>query len=600
MAATTFKPTINIKSSFTTIGAGFTRANKSVGSMRTILLKKTKIKRDAIAGRKSLFGKRIENQRRNDEEAVVEASKPSAIGRIGNAVLNSGKGLFDRIVDFAGTLLVGWLVNNLPTIMTMAQDLMGRIQKTVNILGNFMRDIGGIFTGSTKVFGAVLTNITNLDFFDSNKRLSTALGELESVFDDMNKQFDDGLKTLTTPLGQMPGEAPVPPTGTDYTMPPEQVGRGGGGGTVSPQAVYAYLKQLGVSDIHALGILANIEGESGFTVGSQEKSGGGGVGLFQYTYPSRKAAFLRAVPDYKTNWKGQIDFAIKSDPNTPLYLRKQFSSPEEAADDFMRNWENPNKSVYAGRRRKHNAFIKSFKSGKLQSAQISQSTPLTPVTPVITGRYGESRGNRSHGGTDLAAPSGTPLTAVSDGEIVDSDFEKGWGNFLVMKDNLGIYHLYGHMQSGYKRRGPVKRGEVIGKVGTTGRTSGPHLHWEAGTGWNGGTITGKFDPLNKYSKFAPFNTSYSESSPLSLQSPTPTPAQISPTGIPQNPQISQSLAQERTGPTVIVSQNPSSPAQQMMYSGGGGSSGGGSPQISEFALLNNFIKNKLLLDLAYL
>ena len=83
------------------------------------------------------------------------------------------------------------------------------------------------------------------------------------------------------------------------------------------------------------------------------------------------------------------------------------------------------------------------------------------------------------------------------------------------------------------------------------------------------------------------------------QSPTPSPAQISSTGTPQNPQINQSLAPERTGPTVIVSQNPSSPAQQMMSSGGG-SSGGGSSQISEFTLLNNFIKNKLLLDLAYL
>jgi murein DD-endopeptidase MepM/ murein hydrolase activator NlpD len=228
MAATTFKPTINIKSSFTTIGAGFTKANKSVGSMRNVLLKKTKVKRDAITGRKSLFGKRIENQRRKDEEAVIEASRPNTISKIGNSVLNSGKGLLDRIIDFAGTLLVGWLVNNLPTIMSMAQNLIGRIQRTVNILGNFMKDIGAIFTGSTKVFGAVLTNITTLDFFDSNKRLDKALGELESVFGDMNKQFDDGLKTLTTPLGQMPGEQPVPPTGTDYTMPPEQVGRGGG------------------------------------------------------------------------------------------------------------------------------------------------------------------------------------------------------------------------------------------------------------------------------------------------------------------------------------------------------------------------------------
>ncbi|MDA1057010.1 MAG: hypothetical protein O3A58_04180, partial [Proteobacteria bacterium] len=88
--------------------------------------------------------------------------------------------------------------------------------------------------------------------------------------------------------------------------------------------------------------------------------------------------------------------------------------------------------------------------------------------------------------------------------------------------------------------------------------------------------------------------------PATTQSPTPSPAQITPTGTPQNPQIPQSLTPERKGQTVIVSQNPSSPARQMMYSGGGGSSGGGSSPISDFALLNNFIKNKLLLDLAYL
>ena len=93
------------------------------------------------------------------------------------------------------------------------------------------------------------------------------------------------------------------------------------------------------------------------------------------------------------------------------------------------------------------------------------------------------------------------------------------------------------------------------------------------------------------------------SSPSSAQTAPaqpPSPAQITPTGTPQNPQIPQSLTPERKGQTVIVSQNPSSPARQMMYSGGGGSSGGGSSPISDFALLNNFIKNKLLLDLAYL
>ena len=587
MATTTFKPTINIKSSFTTIGAGFKKANKSVGSMRTILLKRTKIKRDAITGRKSLFGKRIENQRRKDEEAVVEASKPSAIGRIGNSVLNSGKGLFDRIVDFAGTLLVGWLVNNLPTIMTMAQDLMGRIQKTVNILGNFMRDIGGIFTGSTKVFGAVLTNITTLDFFDSNKRLSTALGELESVFDDMNKQFDDGLKTLTTPLGQMPGEAPVPPTGTDYTMPPEQVGRGGGGGTVSPQAVYAYLKQLGVSDIHALGILANIEGESGFTVGSQEKSGGGGIGLFQYTYPSRKAAFLRAVPDYKTNWKGQIDFAIKSDPNTPLYLRKQFSSPEEAADDFMRNWENPNKSVYAGRRRKHNAFIKSFKSGKLQPAQVSSapsqtSMPQTSkggkVVEYITGDRTSPRYAADHAGRNYHDHIGFDSQKTRDAAMA---FLTGRG-WTIGSVNTGV-HANGSLHyknlafdipfySGNNTRkgvtddakGETKLSSMLRADLISGGFSGPQL----GGGSGGSSAAVSATPGTG----------------------AMTAAGITPTSVGED----ISIVIPNLG---LSSSGGSGGGGQQSYGGG---MGGQSLAESPATVLNNFVKNHLLVELAYL
>jgi hypothetical protein len=79
------------------------------------------------------------------------------------------------------------------------------------------------------------------------------------------------------------------------------------------------------------------------------------------------------------------------------------------------------------------------------------------------------------------------------------------------------------------------------------------------------------------------------------------PAQITPTGTPQNQQVNQSLTPERKGQTVIVSQNPSQQPQQTTPYGGGGSSGGGSsPQTNEITLLNIFMKNKLLLDLAYL
>jgi len=128
---------------------------------------------------------------------------------------------------------------------------------------------------------------------------------------------------------------------------------------------------------------------------------------------------------------------------------------------------------------------------------------------AITDRLGAGRG---HGGVDISMEAGTPLVAIKDGMIVDSFYQynpytkKGWGETVVMKGNDGIYHLYAHLQSGTRRgRGPIKKGEIVGRVGSTGGSKGPHLHWEAGTGWDG-TISGRFDALNRYSGHAPFLT----------------------------------------------------------------------------------------------
>ena len=134
--------------------------------------------------------------------------------------------------------------------------------------------------------------------------------------------------------------------------------------------------------------------------------------------------------------------------------------------------------------------------------------------PKVTGRYGDMRKTGMHGGTDIAAPTGTPLVPVTDGEIVDygdinlSGAKRGdsggWGSFIVYKDANGYYHLYGHLSSIIKKSGRVRSGETIATVGSTGRSSGPHLHWELGTGWSGGMIEGKMDPLSFYNVSAPF------------------------------------------------------------------------------------------------
>jgi murein DD-endopeptidase MepM/ murein hydrolase activator NlpD len=639
-------------------------SEKTIKNLKGIILNKTKVSRETFRNKTILQDRRIENDRRALQEDALEAPdivrNPGGAAQL---IAGSAKGFFERLMGFLGYLTAGWLLSNLPTWIGMGKEFIARTVKMGNLIGGFLFNTTKIFSNITSLLGATLTNIITFDFFDTSGRVGTAFEELQLSVDNWGTGFEDALKLITTPLteGVASGEDTPPPgtqytdegayetpssggstttysstggqkltdpggkdygeytpgvrgsrgsarvhgaggrtrghTGEDYAMPTgtpltmiapgtvvaavkgdrynggygefvvvqlddgryvklahldsinvkkgDKVGAGtgpngtakvvghsgstglgsgphlhldvaksydsnsymvsgtmdpksfigggglvkggnvkatgqvtqsasqpqqnlmgtssssssSGGGTVSPQTVFSYIKQKGVPENHALGIVAGIDGESSFQVGVQEKGNSKqGVGLFQYTDPSRKGPFLKTVPDYKNNWKGQVDYAIDKDPNTGIYLSRQFSTPEAAAEWWLVNWERPRKDLRDGRRTKYKSFIKSFKPGAAQSGE-SQIASQSPA-------------------------------------------------------------------------------------------------------------------------------------PAQLASQTQSQSQIS--------QSSQALTPERTGPTVIVAQNPSSMGQRMMSYGGGGSSGGGSPQISEFAMLNNFIRNKLLLDLAYL
>ncbi|MBL7752182.1 MAG: peptidoglycan DD-metalloendopeptidase family protein [Chitinophagaceae bacterium] len=85
-----------------------------------------------------------------------------------------------------------------------------------------------------------------------------------------------------------------------------------------------------------------------------------------------------------------------------------------------------------------------------------------------------------HAGLDFTAPTGTPIYATADGVVSVSGFsDGGYGNHVVINHGYGYETLYGHMSRIKARRGQkVTRGEVIGYVGSTGKSTGPHLHYE--------------------------------------------------------------------------------------------------------------------------
>jgi hypothetical protein len=128
----------------------------------------------------------------------------------------------------------------------------------------------------------------------------------------------------------------------------------------TPRQAYDYMRALGVSDIHAKGILANIQGEAektadGRFVTATIGDGGMSGGLFQM-YNDRYRKMEAAVPDWRTNWRGQIQFALQDD-RAPEYLQMNFNSAEEAADWFMEYFERPDPVHYGTRRELNRSFI---------------------------------------------------------------------------------------------------------------------------------------------------------------------------------------------------------------------------------------------------
>lgn len=106
---------------------------------------------------------------------------------------------------------------------------------------------------------------------------------------------------------------------------------------------------------------------------------------------------------------------------------------------------------------------------------------VLPITGTISSRYGVSSSIRSstHTGLDIAAPQGTPIKAVAEGTVTCASYNGSYGNLVKIDHGNGIETWYGHTSKMYVTVGQkVEAGEVIAAVGSTGNSTGPHLHLE--------------------------------------------------------------------------------------------------------------------------
>lgn len=115
---------------------------------------------------------------------------------------------------------------------------------------------------------------------------------------------------------------------------------------------------------------------------------------------------------------------------------------------------------------------------------ISSTPAITPVRGILTSAFGYradplTHGRGNHQGIDIAAGYGQPVHASGDGLVLVAGDQGGLGKAVFLAHGYGVTTRYGHMSAINVRPGQrVKRGDVIGKVGNTGRSTGPHLHYE--------------------------------------------------------------------------------------------------------------------------
>ena len=149
------------------------------------------------------------------------------------------------------------------------------------------------------------------------------------------------------------------------------------------------------------------------------------------------------------------------------------------------------------------SFDEVFKLAKQKSQMLASIPGIQPVSIKGSSRLVSGFGYRihpiyktskMHTGIDFAAPTGTPIYSTGNGVVSQTEFNgRGYGNNVVINHGYGYQTLYGHMTKFVVRPGQkVQRGDLIGYVGSTGSSTGPHCHYEVIKSGQ------KIDPINYF------------------------------------------------------------------------------------------------------
>lgn len=191
-------------------GGALVAAKKGGAQVSKTLVNIEKVLQNKIKDKKKFYDKqsritRLEGERktRTASEATLEKASSFRMNLLGK-VPNFAVDAFARIMNFLGIYLIGWITDKLPKIINAIQDANQRIQKMGEILTGLVRRGINIVTAMGGLIAAKTKQIATLDFGDKSGDVKKAQDKLDKAFDDLQDDWDQGVKLLTAPLGSFP------------------------------------------------------------------------------------------------------------------------------------------------------------------------------------------------------------------------------------------------------------------------------------------------------------------------------------------------------------------------------------------------------------
>ena len=267
--------------------------------------------------------------------------------------------------------------------------------------------------------------LTNIQM---NEQLSSLQGKLDILEDEMEhfRSFTTKLKAMVSPLSHQD---------TDLS---------------------ALRRGIGLVEDETLSVFQNSHGDSLQNIPSQDSS------LRNISLFNEDAAFFRSPPLNLD--KGELVIEKSNNEYALLNIRldKAISDSRLQRQNGLRIWESLS-----------------------QRRSLLEATPtITPTNGWVTSNFGYrispyTNTPAFHQGLDIAASPGTPVRATGSGVITYTGYDTGYGKLISIDHGYGILTRYGHNAEVFVVMGQkVKRGDVIATVGNTGRSTGPHLHYE--------------------------------------------------------------------------------------------------------------------------